>query len=72
MTEAVGLDQVGETVLKEIGLDVLNVGNMIILQDSHFSGQTKFPDFSLICRDFSLIFLEVLNKIFLGKYCLFF
>ena len=28
--EAVGLDQVQEPVLAEIGLDVLNVGNMII------------------------------------------
>ena len=43
-----------------------------MLQGSHFSGQTKFPDFSLIPRNFSLIFLEVLNKKFLGKYCLFF
>ena len=43
-----------------------------LIQGSHFSGQTKFPDFSLIPRDFSLIFLEVLNKKLLGKYCLFF
>ena len=28
----------------------------LCLLGSHFSGQTKFPDFSLIPRDFSLIF----------------
>ena len=34
----------------------------LLKQGSHFSGQTKFPDFSLIPRDFPLIYKRFLTK----------